>query len=224
MSRRHLSAVLKNTVFPATSFKHKTKQGEWKYSDLTGRLTEIMSLPGSAALTTTMSLVRQAQIKKEPVAWISTEATTFFPPDAYDSGVDVESLVVIRIPNSIYTSSSAGRAADKLARSGSFGLIIVDLTHPFSRSYYPARPLPTPLQGRLLQLAEKHSIAMIFISSAPTNESKYQSLGSIASLRGTSTLVPAPALYRCTIHFTKDKRCHPFWQYSNAYRAPAGLR
>ena len=47
----------------------------------------------------------------------------FFPPDAAEGGVDLDALLVVRARD----LSSMASAADQLARSGAFGLLVVDL-------------------------------------------------------------------------------------------------
>ncbi len=96
----------------------------WSLDALSGRLVEISASGTTAALTVTCDLVLQAQLKGEPGAWITLLDSSFFPPDAACSGIDLDALPVIRVPD----PQAAARAADKLARSGGFGLIVIDLT------------------------------------------------------------------------------------------------
>ena len=95
----------------------------WSHSLLTGRLAELSSWGTGASLTLAFELVLQAQHGGEPVAWITTSPSTFFPPDVAHGGVDLDALPVVRVPD----GQAAARAADKLVRSGAFGLVILDL-------------------------------------------------------------------------------------------------
>jgi len=72
----------------------------------------------------------------------------FYPPDASDSGVDCEAVVVVHVPDTI----SIARAAEILARSGAFGLIILDLgvqaQIPYTRASAVAPGGPAVRYGR----------------------------------------------------------------------------
>ncbi len=83
--------------------------------------------------------------------------------------MDLAALVVVRTGD----ARTAGRAADVLLRSGAFGLVVLDLGTNTA--------LPTPLQGRLVQLALKHDAAVLCLTD---KEPDTASLGSLVSLRG----------------------------------------
>ena len=68
------------------------------------------------------SLAWKAQLRGEPVAWILARPSSFFPPDLHAGGIDLEALAVVRVPD----AAAAARAADKLLRSGAFGLVLLD--------------------------------------------------------------------------------------------------
>ena len=97
--------------------------GVWGLARLYGRLVELSGGAASAALTTAVGLVREAQLEGEPTAWITEKQSGFFPPDVRDSGVDLEALVVVRLE----ALAEGPRAADMLLRSGGFGLVVADL-------------------------------------------------------------------------------------------------
>lgn len=101
-----------------------------------GKLTEICGGAASARLTAAVAFVRQAQLEGEPCAWIQPVLGPLFPPDLADSGVDLDALVVVHVPE---TRGAAGiaRGAELLLRSGGFGLVVLDLSAP-----PPPRPLP----------------------------------------------------------------------------------
>ena len=77
----------------------------WTLDEVAGRLVEISSSTAAAALTLTFTLILEAQQRGEPVGWVTSMASCFYPPDAAQSGADLAALVVIRIP-----------AAEKIAR------------------------------------------------------------------------------------------------------------
>jgi hypothetical protein len=109
-------------------------------------------------LTVAVGLVAAAQRQGEPAAWITAPASCFFPPDVIAQGVDLDALAVVRAAD----SRARLRAADILARSGGFGLIIVDLSD--------SPDLPLPLQTRLAGLAQKHATALVFLTRQARKE------------------------------------------------------
>src|SRR5262245_63854142 len=90
---------------------------------LGGRLVELSAQGAVATLTCAVGLVLEAQVQAEPVAWIAIAGTSFYPPDLADSGVDLAALVVVRAPKLL----SGVRAAERLLRSGAFGLVVLGL-------------------------------------------------------------------------------------------------
>jgi recombination protein RecA len=177
---------------------------------LAGRLTELSSWGNSTALTLAVELVLQSQQEGEPVAWVTAPQATFYPPDVARCGVDLDALPVVRVPD----GPAAARAADKLIRSGAFGLIIVDLgSH---------RPIPIPLQSRLLGLVGKHQTALLFLTE---KQSEAPSIGSLVSLRAQATRrQTAENRFACDVKILKDKRRGPGWSHVEMRHGPAGLR
>src|SRR4051812_10317987 len=95
----------------------------WGFAALRGRFVELSARGASATLTTAVELIGEAQREHEPVAWIAGPHGSFYPPDAAESGVDLAALVVVRVPELVL----ATRAAERLLRSGAFGLVVIDL-------------------------------------------------------------------------------------------------
>ena len=136
----------------------RTETPLWSREHLAGRLCELSSRSGAALLTSAFRLVLDAQMEGEPVAWVAAGRDTFFAPDAAENGVDLNALVVVRVPD----SQSAGRAADRLLRSGAFGLVVMDL------NFNPT--ISVPLQVRLAQQARASGILVpesIFETNLP---------------------------------------------------------
>lgn len=165
---------------------------------------------GSAVLTAAADLVWKAQQLGEVVAWIQARASIFFPPDFDAGGIDLGALVVVRVAD----ASSAARAADKLLRSGAFGLVLLDLG--------ASALLPPALASRLLGLAQKHRAAVVFLTEKPPDA---PSVAPVVSLRvAASRRRGAGDLFFGRIEATKDKRHAPGWTWQETFRGPPGLR
>jgi recombination protein RecA len=184
-------------------------------------LCELCGWHANAALTLASRLVLDAQIRGENAVWVSSRASSFFPPDTADCGIDLDALAVVRVPR----ARDIGKAADMLARSGAFGLVVLDLD---SRS-----SVSLPLLARLSGLARKHQTAILFVTEKPGDR---PSLGSLISLRAD---VRHEARYetcheacrerrregfRCELEVAKDKRRSHGWRHVEVRRGPAGLR
>lgn len=216
---------------------------QWNLETLSGRLTEIFSGRAPAGLTAALSLVARAQGQNERAAWITTVDTCFFPPDAAAGGVDLDTLGVIRLPEPKYIPT----AADKLVRSGAFGLVVMDLTSGPSPAAARTPSSPSPRRGesrwgagsRLAGLARKHDTAVIALTDERTSTSP---LGPMVSLKGEArrTSPPAPLQpdaeegrrgaekiasgWGIEIRIVRDKRGASGWSHSEPCHAPAGMR
>ena len=187
----------------------RTKTPLWSREQLAGRLCELSSISGAALLTAAFRLVLDAQLEGEPAAWVAAGPDTFFAPDAAENGVDLDALVVIRVPD----AQAAGRAADRLLRSGAFGLIVMDL------NFNPT--ISVPLQARLVQQARTHDAALLCLTSKAR---RAPSLGSMVSLRGqTSCRRLEIDRFQYQIEILKDRRHGPDWRHTEICRGPDGL-
>ena len=181
----------------------------WSRSQLAGRLCELSSIPGAALLTAAFRLVLDAQLEGEPTAWIAVAPDTFFAPDAAENGVDLSALVLIRVPD----ARAAARAADRILRSGAFGLIVMDLNSNST--------IPVPLQVRLVRQARVHDTALLCLTRKARES---PSLGAMVSLRGqTSCRRLAVDRFQYDIEILKDRRHGPGWRHSEICRGPDGL-
>jgi recombination protein RecA len=198
------------------------EQGElapdrWGLDALRGRLVELSARGAAATLTAAIELVVEAQQASEPVAWVTLGNATFYPPDVADSGVDLAALAVVRI----HDATAAARAAERLLRSGGFGLVVLDLGGG------GAVDLPVAHQGRLITLAQTHDAAVVCITEKP---GEAPSLGSLVSLRAEALRLHAPEDpggaergYHVTLRVLKDKRRGPGFTRTTRRRGPAGL-
>lgn len=193
---------------------HQVAEQPWGLPALRGRLVELSARGASATLTTAIGIALEAQREGEPVAWIAPwsndgSSGTFYPPDAADCGLDLAALVVVRAPSAV----AAARAAERLLRSGAFGLVVLD----FGAT---AVDIPMAHQGRLVSLAQAHDAAVVCITEK-TNETS--SLGSLVSLRAEALRVRTKDGFEITVRALKDKRRGPGWIRSNKARGPAGF-
>jgi recombination protein RecA len=196
-----------------------TQEVGWSLEQIAGRLVEISGVEATAALTLTFELILQAQQQNEPVAWITRDDSLFYPPDVAEGGVDLDALVIVRIPDLPASAGQAGaravaRAADQLVRSGAFGLVVLD---------FGAKPdVPTPLQARLAGLAYKYQTALLCLT---TKGDEVPSLGPLVSLRVAARRERlADGQFSCGLTVLKDKRRGPTWRYAEVCRGPTGLR
>lgn len=199
-------------------------------AELAGRLVELSGDGASAALTLAMRLVLDAQRAGEPVAWLGSDERTFYPPDAAESGIDLEALLVVRIASEPANAGPKPRgkagaaeprlgqqlasAAERLLRSGAFGLVVLDLGKDAA--------LSQPMQSRLLGLAQRHHAAVLCLTQKTENA---PSLGSLVSLHAQAVRIwLGKDRFACELRVHKDKRRGPVWSEREVYRGPLGLR
>ncbi len=183
-------------------------EGEPRFSlvECAGRLVELSGLGNSAVLSAAVGLVLDAQERGEPVAWVTSTESSFFPPDAAEAGVDLAALIVAR-----GEPRKLAAMAEVLLRSGGFGLIVIDGTYD----------LPLATQTRLLGLAQKHDTALVFLTE---KAAEAPSLGSLVSLRGEARRRRQGDHFVCEVRILKDKRRGPTWQHVEVRRGTTGLR
>jgi recombination protein RecA len=180
----------------------------WTLLEIAGRFVEVSASAGSAALTLTFGLVQQTQQRGEPVGWVTSQESFFYPPDVAHFGVDLSALAVIRVLD----AANIPRAGEKLLRSGGFGLIVLDLG---------VADIATPLQSRLTGLAQHHHTGLVCLTE---KQSKTFSLGSLVSLRVHAERRRSSAnRFTCQLRVLKDKRRGPTWSHEELCRGPAGL-
>lgn len=183
-------------------------QTEWRIDVLAGRFLEVTGAADTAVLTSTVTLVLQAQQRGELAAWVTGPRAAFFPPDFAASGVDLEALPVVRVDD----ITNAARVADRLVRSGAFAVVVLDLG--------AKAPLPIPTQTRLVGLAKKNRTTLVSI----TRKSHSELGGSLVSLRGeTNKRRTAPDSFVCELHAVKDKCNAPGWVHRESCRGTEGL-
>jgi recombination protein RecA len=172
--------------------------------------------------------VREAQLLGEPAAWVTLATQSFLPEDAAAGGVDLDALPVVRVPQ----VADLARAADRLARSGAFGLIVLDMTGldmtgldmTGLQAGPPRAMVRMATLARLLGLAQKHAVAVLFLTHKPHGS---PSLGSLVSLRAQTrhrrTGAEGADTFVCELRVIRDKRGRPGWTHEEICRGPAGL-
>lgn len=174
-----------------------------------GRISEFSGVGPVCGLSFAFGLVSQAQQAKEPVAWLTETHSSFFPPDVNSCGIDLESLIVIRLPH----IKAIARSADKLARSAAFGLIVLDLGE--------AAFFPRAILSRLNSLCLKHQIAIVCLTRKTDQQA---SLGPLVSLRmRTQRKWHSAFHYSVVSQVLKDKRASPGRHFEALYLSPPGL-
>jgi recombination protein RecA len=180
----------------------------WNLAAIAGRFIEISTSANAALLTLAFGLVREAQKQGEPVGWVTSTGSFFYPPDAAHGGVDLAALVVIRVLHAVIIPT----AGEKLLRSGGFGLVVLDLG---------TADIPMPLQSRLTGLAQHHHAALVCLTE---KEGKTFSLGSLVSLRAHAERQRSSGnRFTCRLRVLKDKRRGPTWSHEELCNGPAGL-
>lgn len=184
----------------------------WTLGELTGRVCELSGCGATARLSLAFSTVREAQRGGEPVAWVTGRESTFFPPDAVVCGIDLAALPVVLAGD----APTAVRAAERLARSGGFGLIVVDLSDLGER-------VPAALQSRLAALALDHDLAVVCLTDKP--DERTESLGPLVNLRARAGRRDrGGGRFGCRVEVIKDKRRGRVWDDEDSRRGPVGLR
>jgi recombination protein RecA len=186
-------------------------------AELAGRLVELAGWRSGAAFSSALALVVDAPRAGEAAAWVGPRARTFFPPDAARAGVDLAALPVVRVA----TARDIPRAADVLARSGAFGLIVLDVT---SWTSWPSRgsaSVPMGVLARLAGLARAHRTAVVLLTEKSPEQ---PSLGSVVSFRADASFARRPdGLFACELAVARDRVRAASWREVEVRRGPPGL-
>ncbi|MCB9489877.1 MAG: recombinase A [Deltaproteobacteria bacterium] len=217
-----MNAVLKVLEFPrrlsgsvATAQGHPSARGKqdapvWRLGEVKGRLVELSGEAASANVTAAVAMLADAQQRGETAAWVTPQDGVFFPPDLTTHGIDLGALAVVFGRD----AASRVRSVEKLARSGAFGLIVVDCRG--------ADEVPLNALTLLASLALRHDAAIIFLTE---KKPERPSLGSSVSLR-IETRKQRERLGRARLEFhaLRDKQRGPGWTLGSTYDGPPGVR
>ncbi|MBX3249038.1 MAG: hypothetical protein KF901_17805 [Myxococcales bacterium] len=158
-----------------------------------GRLVELTGRGDTARTSLVVHQIARRQAEGELVAWVQPQGGTFYPPDAAEAGVDLDSLAIVHVPPS---ALEAARAAELLLRSGAFGFVVVDLD---GMAPQDAR-LPTRALARLHALCRRHDAVVAFF--APPSA---EALGSLVSLRLAPRRLPLGDAWQIEPEVLRDK-------------------
>ncbi|MBN1686245.1 MAG: hypothetical protein JW852_06295 [Spirochaetales bacterium] len=186
------------------------RTGEFTYTNLAGRVTELSAYRNAPALSFLSLLIEEAQAKGEPVVWVEAADSVFYPPDFVANGIDITALPVVWA----HDVRGGVRAAEHLLRSGSFGLLVLDLP--------PHAIIDQGRLGKIARMADLNETAVVLITAQEDGTSF--TLGSIVSLRlAGSTTQQGGCAHRCTVSAVKDKRDMPGWSRTEVFHAPDGM-
>ena len=139
---------------------------------LRGRILELSGHTGPTGRTSVaVSLVVAQQRAGEPVVWIESTDGELYPPDLAAAGVDLDALVIVRIPCK-EGADGLCKAAEWLLRSGGFGLVVMD--------FRDRLPTQSAWQSRLSGLLRRHDAQLCVLSES---EAAAPSLGAMVGLR-----------------------------------------
>ena len=133
--------------------------------------------------------------------------TRSFPPDLAARGVELGAVAVIRAGG----ETGSLTAAEWLAGSGAFGLLVVDAEGRWNVS--------DSSLGRIQKLAERSQCAVVFLTRKQRHE---PSLGSRISVRGLVTR-SGTAPFNVDIRTVKDKRSNSSTRQRRQYNGPPGM-
>lgn len=184
-------------------------RGVFSLSTLRGRLTEFICSPASPTYSLISLLLREAQIQKDSVVWISCSGSVFFPPDMKKNGIDLSALPVVWAKN----VRSAVRVCEHLLRSNGFGFLVVDL---------PEQALVEQGRlGKLARLSDLHNTAVLFVTRH--NGRALYSLGSMISLRFEASRENNKNKFTCKVRAVKEKCRAPGWIDEKTFNGPDGM-
>lgn len=180
----------------------------WCYAELAGRLVEVSGWRASATCTTAIALVADAQRAGETAVWVGPSSRCFHPPDAHAAGVDLDALPVVRLERAALIPA----AADLLARSGGFGVVVLDLG---------TANVSLGVLSRLAGLARTHEAAIVLLTE---KSHEHPSLGSVVSLRACASFRRAPqGDFAHELAVGRDRVRSMDWRQVEVRRGPPGL-
>ena len=197
----------------------------------------ILELSGRARTSLAARLLARVQAEGDPVAWVTGRGAGLYPPDLTEAGIDLDRLVVVRIPEG-EEARRGPQAAELLLRTGAFGAVVLDAVTgvgeglgsrtPSGARGYTQRT--TAWQGRLLGILRTHEARLILLTEsekgAETNEIG-PSMGPLVSVRLMLERERLPSgELRIVPRIVKDKSSSLAGLHAEAepHRGPSGSR
>jgi recombination protein RecA len=182
----------------------------WSLPALAGLLVECSDAGGGAPLSAAAALVADAHARGEGAAFVGPPGSLPYPPDLEAAGVDTAALAVVRVAG----LADRLRAAELLARSGSFGAVVVDLGE--------GERLPPAAPARLAGLARRHGCAVLLLTRKAASSA---SAGPTVALRVEAFRRRlGPGRFAAGVRALKDRRGAAGWVREEPAQAPDGMR
>lgn len=203
---------------------------------------KILELSGRARTSLAARLLAKIQAEGDPVAWVTGRGAGLYPPDLAEAGLDLDRLVVVRIPEG-EEARRGPQAAELLLRTGAFGAVVLDTVPGLGERHARQGPLPrftntqraTAWQGRLSGILRTHEARLILLTeSEPAGQKASReadeigpSMGPLVSVRLLLERERLPnGELRIVPRVVKDKSgslegMHP---EAEIHRGPAGSR
>jgi hypothetical protein len=130
-----------------------------------GKISEVAGEPSSGKTSVVFSTLSQATFRGEPIAYIDS-FDVFDPLSAAQAGIELDRLLWVRCGASL---EKASVAADIAIRSGSFGVVALDLAAPDEGRRHVGRArIPAHNWFRFKQALEGSKTALVAITLIPT--------------------------------------------------------
>jgi hypothetical protein len=180
----------------------------WCLAEVAGRLVELAGWHSGAVFSSALALVADAQRTGDTAVWVGPRSRSFFPPDAGAAGVDLAALPVVRV----MLATEIPVAADMFARSGAFGLVVLDVG---------SLNVPMGILSRLAGLARTQETAIVLLSEKSPERA---SLGSVVSFRADASFARQPdGLFAQELVVARDRVRAMSWRQVETRRGPPGL-
>jgi recombination protein RecA len=204
--------VLEQYVGPSHKFTQEPKRS-FDLTGLAGKVVEFSGWNQSACLSLTIPLILECQSGNKECAWIlpSSEhgGSLFFPPDFAEAGIACSRIPIVRSKN----AQDSFAIAEKLVRSGGFGLVVLDLTE--------GKRVRASTIGRINSMTQRFKTLALCLTRNPPG---HPSLDPMISIHIHISVFAAPGR-NCTVKATvqKDKTQAPGLNMKWLYETPIGL-
>ena len=204
--------TLEKYVGPSHKFTESAPR-RFNLPGLSGMVVEFSGWNQSACISLSIPLIQECQLAGKICAWIvpcSVErASLFFPPDFAESGINCSEIPILWCKNAM----DGFGIAEKLLRSGGFGMLVLDLTE--------SRRIRSNTMGRIHNMAQRFGSLVLCLTRKPQGEPSLDPMIFVhvhVEARKKNTDV-----YEVMATIQKDKAQAPGKTMSWVYDAPPGL-